>query len=639
MRKPVVLHIISVFIILSFSKYTVAQEQKDSQYFFYSREDIRNIKKSSATVWGKSIVEGFRKIIDERKKYPLYAPDKEGGYIHDYFCPIHGQQFVFDWNKPADHFCEACGKDWSGENKYDMAWIAMAHSKNLDYLYANMFLFLISDSVEYADNAKQLLLSYAEKYPSYVEHNRTIKQTTNYSGKMFSQSLDEAVWANKAARVYSVIKGRLTDKENSLIKQNYLKECTNLLLTKKVEGNWQTWHNCALAALGIALENESIVDIALNDPDFGYYTNIRQNVYPDGWWKEGSVVYHFYPLEAIVSTAEAVRCRNINLYNNQLRNMFSAPLQMSYSDLTLPSQNDGWYGTSLIGQAGLYEIAAIRFDEPGFKNLLSLCYLNSKRKSPNALINGMEVDKTPSLLERESVLFPDLGVAMLKYKDKTVALKYGPDGGVHGHPDKLSISIHNGEDEILPDLGTPAYGVPTYREWYKNTFSHNTVTVDKINQEKACGELLDFSPNHFGGSASALVKVNKNVMMKRKLRLHKNLFYDTFSCHSDSIHTYDYVLILTGSACFSEVRDTLLPEYKWMKNVRYKNGKGTFTIMEEYGCVKLKLKSPDKFTVFTATAPGVPPKQEEKTVAQSYPLILRCQSEKMKVKAKLRFKN
>lgn len=72
-----------------------------------------------------------------------------------------------------------------------------------------------------------------------------------------------------------------------------------------------------------------------------------------------------------------------------------------------------------------------------------------------------------------------MGVGVLRSRNKTVVLKAGPSGGLHGHPDKLSISIHDGETEILPDLGTTAYGVPDCYAWYQKTISHNTVTVDK----------------------------------------------------------------------------------------------------------------------------------------------------------------
>lgn len=60
-------------------------------------------------------------------------------------------------------------------------------------------------------------------------------------------------------------------------------------------------------------------------------------------------------------TADAVRCRNIDLYDKQLYNMFASPVRGVYPDLTFPAHNDGWYGESLIAQAGLFEAAYARF--------------------------------------------------------------------------------------------------------------------------------------------------------------------------------------------------------------------------------------------------------------------------------------
>lgn len=86
------------------------------------------------------------------------------------------------------------------------------------------------------------------------------------------------------------------------------------------------------------MKNDSIINAALNKPDLGYYDMQKKNVYNDGWWNEGSVVYHFYPLRAILLSAEAVRCRHINLYDEKVINMFLSPVNMLYSDLMFPSQ-------------------------------------------------------------------------------------------------------------------------------------------------------------------------------------------------------------------------------------------------------------------------------------------------------------
>ena len=67
---------------------SVAYGQKRETYFF-SAEDMANIRSSAQTPWGKTIVDTLKSHIDERLKYPLAVPKEDAGHLHDYFCPVH----------------------------------------------------------------------------------------------------------------------------------------------------------------------------------------------------------------------------------------------------------------------------------------------------------------------------------------------------------------------------------------------------------------------------------------------------------------------------------------------------------------------------------------------------------------------
>ena len=73
----------------------------------------------------------------------------------------------------------------------------------------------------------------------------------------------------------------------------------------------------------------------------------------------------------------------------------------------------------------------------------SVIYWIVSRTSAEALFNPVSMEQKGKPEYGKSTYFKDLGVGVLRYQDKTVVLKYGPYGGGHGHPDKLSISIHN----------------------------------------------------------------------------------------------------------------------------------------------------------------------------------------------------
>jgi hypothetical protein len=78
-------------------------------------------------------------------------------------------------------------------------------------------------------------------------------------------------------------------------------------------------------------------------------------------------------------------------------------------------------------------------------------------------------------------------------RECALLLKYGPHGGGHGHPDKLALDLHAFGQRLAPDLGTPGYGIPLNRVWYRHTLAHNTALLDATPQPPATGQLLRFS--------------------------------------------------------------------------------------------------------------------------------------------------
>jgi len=101
---------------------------------------------------------------------------------------------------------------------------------------------------------------------------------------------------------------------------------------------------------------------------------------------------------------------------------------------------------------------------------------------------------TPAPLSSELLI--DSGIAILRVpgSDATLAVKFGPHGGGHGHFDKLSfISFANGARQAA-DAGTQAYGAKTHATWDKSTIAHNTISVDGKQQAEATGKLLEWNP-------------------------------------------------------------------------------------------------------------------------------------------------
>ncbi len=615
-------------------------------FYFFSEKEIADIRMSAKTAWGKKIISHLDKEVAKRRKQPLEVPEIEGGHFHDYFCPVHNLQFTFRWDKPKAHYCSACGKEWTGNDRYDWSWIYQVHMLNKDYLYQCMYLYLGTGKQKYADYIRTMLLDYAGKYDGWFEHDAGRKPNQNHGGKAFAQSLDESNWATKIAMAYKAVKPILTDDEIKKIEEGYLRPAATMLLNRPAEANWQMWHNSGLAALGVALEDDSVIDAAINREKRGYHYLITRHLNSDGWINEGSPHYHYYPLEALLFTANAVKCRGINLFNEDLHDMFAEPVKGTYPDLSFPAHSDGWYGANLLAQSALYEMAGTHFNDPLLKKMLGLTYTRKKRLDPEALLSVCDIQPSEEQLQQSSYSFDESGFCLLRSGDRTVVLKFGGIGIGHGHPDKLSFTIHNGNEEIISDFGTSGYSTPDYLQWYKRTISHNTVTVDAMDQKKSSGKLLKFIPRPDGGYAEAETRTAyPGVVMNRAMDMADDRLSDVYTCSSDSEHVYEYVIIfnekpqlegspkavkLTGSDAHERIRDTY----------SFPVGR-TFTCNTSTAAVKLDITDGELQDVVVGEASGIPanptvkegPSAGDVAVKPCYPLIIRLKGKNMQVRA------
>lgn len=626
--------------------WSLVARQGGEGFYFFSEEDVAAIRSSAKTPWGRKIIADLGQKVKERRKYPLEVPREEGGHFHDYFCPVHNLQFTFRWDKPLAHYCSACDKEWSGNGRYDWAWIYEVHIQNQEYMYRCMYLYLATGKRQYADYIRTMLLDYAGKYDGWFEHNAGRKATDKHSGKAFAQSLNEACWATKVAMAYRAVKPVLTEEEVKAIETGYLRPAATLLLHRPAEANWQMWHNSGLAALGIALESDSIVDVAINKERYGYHYLIEKHKNSDGWINEGSPHYHYYPLEALLFTANAVRCRGIRLFDADLHDMFVEPIKGTYPDLSFPAHSDGWYGANLLSQSALYEVANARYDDPLLKRVLELTYARKKRLDPEALLSNRQIKSSGERLVQPSYSFSESGFCLLRSGARTVVLKFGGEGIGHGHPDKLSLTIHDGGRELVSDFGTSGYGIPDYLKWYKRSLSHNTVVVDAKDQRRSVGRLLSFEPRPDGGYAEAeTVTAYPGVRMLRSLDLRERELKDVYTCTSDSTHLYEYVILfnekpemegtpkpatLTGSEVHERIRHT--------HTYPYTPG---FTCRTADADVRFTVAAGEVTEVVLGEASGIPanptvkegPGAGDVAVRPCYPLIIRVKGKEMRVEA------
>ena len=482
------------------------------------------------------------------KEMGLDAPAASAGYYHDFFCPEHAVELAWDPRSPEAHRCPVDGKVFCGE-PFDSAWRWGVNTLLSRGAFKLALLWRMDGAERHRRRAEEILTGYARRYASYVCR----RPGTRALGRCCYHSLDESVWLIPLAQAYDLIRGTLRAPARRRIAEGLLIPAAEHIATQRFNQihNIECWHNAAIGAVGVCLDRPDLVRLSV-DSRYGFRRQLKEGVRPDGFWCEGSTSYHFYTLAALIALAAATEGAGLGLHRmERLRRMFQAPVAYAYPDLSMPAMNDCWYFTTLLGEcchntpdaAGFYEVGCAWYGE-AFAWVLEENYRKRRRDSLEALLYGktdLTHPHTPSLSARGegggakglspllgegevvSRLFPDSGYAVLRAgrPETYLLLKYGPHGGGHGHPDKLSLILHACGAPVSPDLGTPGYGIALNQTWYRRTVSHNTVVIDGLSQPPNEGRLNRFDGSGEEGFLSADASVAweegsyKGVRMRR----------------------------------------------------------------------------------------------------------------------------
>jgi hypothetical protein len=504
--------------------------------------------------FAKKYWETLKTRIDASIDQKIDLPPRGGNWWHWYICPTHavrlqqGEQ-ISPWHWkficPVDH--EVIESDPKHSNRdFDGCIINDIHDQYADLIRDCGLLYQVTREKKYATKARDILLAYAEKYPTYPLHNIHGEPKLG-GGKIGPQTLDESTWLIPVCQGADLIWDTLSDADReALAKKLFEPAARDVIMPhhlKEAVHNIQCWKNSAVGLVGLLLDDKELIDNAIDNPDRGYRTQLAKGVTPDGTWWEGAWGYHFYTLSALWPLAEAGRNCGIDLLDANLKKMFDASLVFAMPNLVLPNFNDSGL-ESLRGQASTYEWANARFDNADYSRILS----KSDRQNTMALLFGRPTLAEPGAQARGSSNHEGSGYAILQTNNTWLCLKYGPDGGWHGHFDKLHFILYHAGDIVMPDSGTTRYGTPLHNEWYRTTLAHNTLLVDETSQKPATGKSLAFSagPTPYimadAGDIAAGVKFIRTAVM-----LNENLvvFIDDVKCGKP--HTLDLAIHAEGS--------------------------------------------------------------------------------------------
>ena len=504
-------------------------------------KDLSGIrKKIEAHAWASQGFEALTRQVREWMEKPVAIPERGGQWPHWYACEDCGVRL--ETVSPTAHRCPSCGRVYSGE-PWDSVPLTAVHQGLSQAVLGLGVYYALSRDGDAARRAAEILFGYAERYPLYPVRDHNLKTDTPWATKVSWGTLGESVWLIPMCGGYDLIRdaGVLSPAEHRAIREQLLRPAARLILKHNIGiHNIQCWHNAAIGSAGLMLRDRDLVSFAV-EGDVGVCAQLRQGVLADGFWHEGSWGYHFYGMRPLLAWTEALRNCGLDLYDAHYRRMFEAPFKAMLPDGSLPPFHDSG-GPHLSETAAQYEIAFARYGEPMFAYPL----VRDAREGLNALLYGVESlpESIPEVdhsahLNRAGFVY----LRQDKGEDRCyLALDYGPHGGGHGHPDKLSFVLFGAGQVLAPDPGSVAYGIPIHKKWYKQTVSHNTLVVDGKSQAACTGELEAL----VNGSDFDLVRVAtdeayEGVHLSRTVLFMHNLVVLIDRMTGDRHHTFDWV--------------------------------------------------------------------------------------------------
>lgn len=464
------------------------------------------------------------------------------------------------------------------------------HKQNGKTIYEAGRLYAITGNEQYREFAKSILLEYADLYPTLGLHPEQKEQSP---GRLFWQSLNEAVWLVYAIQGYDAIQADLADDAQSKIESGVLRPMATFLSEGQPETfnrihNHGTWAAAAVGMTGYVLDEEKWVQQALlgldRSGEAGFLRQLDELFSPDGYYAEGPY-YQRYALMPFVLFAQAIEKnepeRNIFGYRDGvLVKAVYATVQQSYAGRFFPI-NDAIREKGL-NTAELQYALAIVYDLNGDTSLLDIVTMQDGvvptpegRTLAHDIARGMA---TPfdfnSMLLRDGANGDQGGLAVLRSgnaRDAAAAVfKPTSQGLGHGHFDRLGFIYYDDGHEIVADYGAarflnvePKNGgryLPENDSWAKQTIAHNVLVVDeqsqfggdwRIAQDHAPAVIAFDTINGIQLTAAEFDTAYDGVAMQRLIAMAPRpaggeYIIDVMRARSGESHTYDLPVHFKG---------------------------------------------------------------------------------------------
>lgn len=383
------------------------------------------------------------------------------------------------------------------------------HKDNARLVFDAGALYRFTGEQKYADFVADVLIAYADAYPSWGAHPAKKEQSP---GRMFWQNLNESWWLVHVAQGYEAVRGTLTETQQTRIEKDLLRNMADFLSEGSPETfnkvhNHGTWATAAVGITGYAIGDTDYVEKALlgldRSGEGGFLRQLDVLFSPDGYYNEGPY-YQRYALMPFVLFAKYIQANEperkiFEVRDGILGKAIDTTIHQNYGGLFFPI-NDALKDKGIATTELLHGVA-IAYDLTGDPTLLSIAQAQGRfvltpesRKVAQAIDAGKAKPFPYRSMRLSDGAEGDEGALdILRVSDdpndQALVLKHTSQGLGHGHFDKLGLLYFDNGNEILRDYGAARflnieakYGghyLPENNLYAKQTIAHNTLVVDE----------------------------------------------------------------------------------------------------------------------------------------------------------------
>ena len=285
-------------------------------------------------------------------------------------------------------------------------------------------------------------------------------------------------------------------------------------MTNVWAGNWEFAEASNLLAISSRIDGY-LSDLFKNKA-YTVLSTLEYTFLRDGGSVELAAGYHHYDLENIISGAEVLYYSgDDSLYRLKLEGESEEIIRRGLKWLwaiatpynTAPALEDT---NEFVVPPDLFIIGYLRYGDEELRYIAKRLwetrpYLSNPLSLLALVLSGRDFIEEPIHREfrRDRVIvLRDSGRFVYRESEDPgsfyLILDFGPHGGWHGHPDKLSFEAYYRREPLIVDAGSAGYYNPVHWSWSRRSIAHNTVTRDAEDHLETGGVLenLRILDNH-----------------------------------------------------------------------------------------------------------------------------------------------